>query len=44
MDAATEVCGERGLTLGLRRADRRPMAFVGMWEYSHNDDGERVES
>jgi len=25
-------------------ADRRPMAFAGLWEYSHNDDGERVES
>ena len=25
-------------------ADRRPMAFAGLWEYSHTDDGERVES
>ena len=25
-------------------ADRRPMAFAGLWEYSHNVDGERVES
>ena len=24
--------------------DRRPMAFAGLWEYSHKDDGERVES
>ena len=24
--------------------DRQPMAFAGMWEYSHTDDGERVES
>ena len=25
-------------------ADRRPMAFEGLWEYSHTEDGERVES
>ena len=25
-------------------ADRRPMAFAGLWEISHTDDGERVES
>ena len=25
-------------------ADRRPMAFAGLWEYSYTDDGERVES
>ena len=25
-------------------ADRRPMAFAGLWEHSHTDDGERVES
>jgi len=25
-------------------ADRRPMAFAGLWEYSHTYDGERVES
>ena len=25
-------------------ADRRPMAFAGMWEVSHTEDGERVES
>ena len=25
-------------------ADRRPMAFAGLWEYSHREDGERVES
>ncbi|MDE0000591.1 MAG: SOS response-associated peptidase [Rhodospirillaceae bacterium] len=24
--------------------DRRPMAFAGLWEYSHYNDGERVES
>ena len=25
-------------------ADRRPMAFAGLWEVSHTEDGERVES
>ena len=25
-------------------ADHRPMAFAGLWEYSHTEDGERVES
>ena len=25
-------------------ADRRPMVFAGLWEYSQTDDGERVES
>ena len=25
-------------------ADRRPMAFAGLWEYSHTENGERVES
>ena len=25
-------------------ADRRPMAFAGLWEVSHAEDGERIES
>lgn len=25
-------------------ADRRPMAFAGLWEYSQTDDGDRIES